>query len=208
MNAIVAVDNQWGIGKNNDLLFHLPVDMKFFRQKTMGKVVVMGGKTLLSFPESKPLKNRTNVVLSRSIKNRNDCVVLPSLDEIKQYLKTFPSQDIFVIGGGAFYSAMLDYCDTVFVTKVDACGEAQVFFPNRSVISCRSKQSPIGPSDSFFPTALPDDTIAAESKRNILFCIGNILSFLDARGRDLRFFENTFASLQCMNKFMPQQKTS
>ena len=130
MNAIVAVDNQWGIGKNNDLLFHLPVDMKFFRQKTMGKVVVMGGKTLLSFPESKPLKNRTNVVLSRSIKNRNDCVVLPSLDEIKQYLKTFPSQDIFVIGGGAFYSAMLDYCDTVFVTKVDACGEAQVFFPN------------------------------------------------------------------------------
>jgi len=130
MNAIVAVDNQWGIGKNNDLLFHLPADMKYFRQKTLNKVVAMGSNTLLSFPNSKPLKNRTNVVLFPGGEQRDDCIILQSLQEMKEHLAQYNSEDVFVIGGAMFYSTMLDYCDTVYVTKVDACGDAQVFFPN------------------------------------------------------------------------------
>lgn len=130
MNAIVAVDNQWGIGKNNDLLFHLPADMKYFRQKTLGKIVAMGSNTLLSFPNSKPLKNRTNVVLFPGGEQRDDCIVLQSLEDMKAHLSQYPTEDVFVIGGAMFYATMLEYCDTVYVTKVNACGQAQVFFPN------------------------------------------------------------------------------
>ena len=130
MNAIVAVDNFWGIGKDNDLLFNIPLDMKFFRKTTLNKIVVMGKNTLLSFPESKPLKNRTNIVLSSTMPKRDDCIVVNSLDELKQKLTEYPSQDIFVIGGAMVYKTMLMYCDTIYVTKVDACGNAQVFFPN------------------------------------------------------------------------------
>ena len=130
MNAIVAVDNFWGIGKDNDLLFYIPKDMKFFRQTTLNKIVVMGKNTWLSFPDSKPLKNRTNIVLSTTIPNRDDCIVVNTMDQLKQLLKTYPTQDIFVIGGAMVYKTMLEYCDTAYVTKVNANGNAQVFFPN------------------------------------------------------------------------------
>ena len=130
MNAIVAVDNQWGIGKDNDLLFHLPKDMKFFRSTTLNKVVAMGRKTLTSFPESKPLKNRINVVLSSKGEDRDDCIVIRTLEEMKKHLAQYPPEDVFVIGGSMFYATMLDYCDTVYVTKINACGDAQLFFPN------------------------------------------------------------------------------
>jgi len=135
MNAIVAVDNFWGIGKNNDLLFHIPIDMKFFRKTTLNKVVVMGKNTLLSFPESKPLKNRVNIVLSSTMQKRDDCVVVNSLNELKRVLNQYTSQDVFVIGGAMVYETMLDYCDTVYLTKVNACGNAQVFFPNLDKMS-------------------------------------------------------------------------
>ena len=130
MNAIVAVDNFLGIGKDNDLLFNIPLDMKFFRKTTLNKIVVMGKNTLLSFPESKPLKNRINIVLSSTMPKRDDCIIVNNLEQLKQLLKTYPTQDIFVIGGAMVYKTMLEYCDTIYVTKVDACGNAQVFFPN------------------------------------------------------------------------------
>ena len=79
MKTIVAVDEKWGIGKNNDLLFHLPEDMRYFREKTTGKIVVMGSNTLKSFPGGKPLKNRTNVVLWPDGDTRDDCIVVKSL---------------------------------------------------------------------------------------------------------------------------------
>ncbi len=129
MKAIVAVDKNWGIGKNNDLLFSIPEDMKFFRQTTLNKVVVMGANTLRSFPNASPLKNRTNVVLSTSIE-RDDCVIVKSIDELKTQLKKYPSDEVFVIGGARFYQTMLDYVDEIFVTKVDADGDATAFFPN------------------------------------------------------------------------------
>ena len=130
MKAIVAVDVKWGIGKNNDLLFAIPEDMKFFREKTSGKVVCMGYNTLLSFPNSKPLKNRTNIVLAPENVERDDCTVVHSLDELFATLKNYNDDEIFVIGGAMFYRTMVDYCSEVYVTKVNADGGATVFYPN------------------------------------------------------------------------------
>lgn len=134
MKAIVAVDKKWGIGKNNDLLFSIPEDMKFFRQTTLNKVVVMGANTLRSFPNGNPLKNRINVVLSTTI-SRDDCTVVKSLDELKSKLKDFNNEDIFIIGGAMLYKTMLPYIDEILVTKVDADGDATAFFENLDALS-------------------------------------------------------------------------
>lgn len=128
MKAIVAVDKNWGIGKNNDLLFSIPEDMKFFREKTKDKTVCMGYNTLLSFPGSKPLKNRVNIVLAPADVERDDCIVVHTLEELSKELKKY--DDAFVIGGAMFYKTMLPYCEEVYVTKVDADGDATVFYPN------------------------------------------------------------------------------
>ena len=130
MKTIVAVDEKWGIGKNTDLLFHLPEDMRYFREKTTGKIVVMGSNTLKSFPGGKPLKNRTNVVLWPDGDTRDDCIVVRSLKELFETLSRFDTDDVFIIGGAMFYKTMLPYCDTAYITKVRADGQAQVFFEN------------------------------------------------------------------------------
>ena len=130
MKSIVAVDKKWGIGKNNDLLFSLPEDMKFFREKTAGKIVCMGYNTLLSFPNSKPLKNRVNIVLAPENVERDDCIVVHTLEELSKELSKYDTNDVFVIGGAMFYKTMVNYCDEFYITKVDADGEATVFYPN------------------------------------------------------------------------------
>jgi len=127
--AIVHADKKWGIGKGNDMMFSLPKDMKFFRETTMGHTVVMGGNTLRSFPNQKPLKNRENIVLSRG-QVRDDCVIVRSYDQLKAEMKVREDKDIYVIGGGEVYKELLPYCHGVLVTKVDAIGGAEVFFPN------------------------------------------------------------------------------
>lgn len=127
--AIVHADKEWGIGKGNDMMFSLPKDMKFFRETTMGHIVVMGGKTLRSFPNQKPLKNRVNIVLSRG-QVRDDCVIVRSYDELKAEMKARENEEIFIIGGGEIYRELLPYCHGAYVTKVDAVGGAEVFFPN------------------------------------------------------------------------------
>ncbi len=129
IRAIVHADKEWGIGKDNDMMFSLPMDMKFFRETTMGHTVVMGGNTLRSFPNGKPLKNRENIVLSRG-QVRDDCIIVRSYDELFKAMKQRENQEIFIIGGGEIYKALLPYCDEVLVTKVDAVGGASVFFPN------------------------------------------------------------------------------
>ena len=129
ITAIVHVDKEWGIGKGNDMMFSLPKDMKFFRETTMGHIVVMGGNTLRSFPNQKPLKNRVNIVLSRG-QVRDDCIIVRSYEELKKELKARENEEIFIIGGGEVYRELLPYCHRVFVTKVDAVGGAEVFFPN------------------------------------------------------------------------------
>ena len=130
MKAIVAVDKKWGIGKKNDLLFSLPADMAYFREKTLNKVVVMGSNTLKSFPGGKPLKNRTNIVLFPGGEQRDDCIIVQSLDELSTELKKYNTDDVFIIGGAMFYKTMLPYCSEVLVTKVDADGGAEVFYEN------------------------------------------------------------------------------
>lgn len=129
MKTIVAVDKEWGIGKNNDLLFHLSQDLKYFKERTLDKVIVMGGNTLLSFPGSKPLPRRTNIVLT-DVFTRDDCIICKTLDELSSELKKYNDDDIFIVGGAMFYRTMIDYCSEAYITKVDEIGEAQVFFPN------------------------------------------------------------------------------
>ena len=131
MQLIVAVDKNWGIGKGNDLLFSLKEDMKFFRQTTLGKTVVMGYKTLMSFPNSKPLPKRKNIVLtSKTLPEQENLVVVNSLEQLFKVLKQEEQENVFIIGGAMFYKTMLDYCQKAYITKVDADGNAEVFFEN------------------------------------------------------------------------------
>ena len=131
MKAILAADKNWGIGYNNHLLVSIPSDMKFFRQTTTGKVVVMGRKTLESFPNGMPMKNRTKIVLTG---NQNyqvkDAIVVHSEDELMEELKKYDTDDVYVIGGESVYRMMLPYCDTAYVTKIDRAFQADTFFPN------------------------------------------------------------------------------
>ena len=128
MKAIVAVDKFWGIGKNNGLLFHIPEDMAFFKSTTLNKVVVMGINTLKSFPQGKPLKNRVNIVLHSTGEKIDDCFVVKNLEELKGVLREYNSDDVFVIGGAKVYGELIEYCSEIYVTKVDADGNAEVFF--------------------------------------------------------------------------------
>ncbi|MDD3219123.1 MAG: dihydrofolate reductase [Lachnospiraceae bacterium] len=131
MNLIVAADKNWGIGKNNELLVSIPADMKFFRQETTGKVVVMGRKTLESFPNGLPLKNRVNIVLTRDKNYKvKDAIIVHSLDEALEELKKYDDDQIYVIGGESIYRLMLPYCTIAHVTKIDYAYEADTFFPN------------------------------------------------------------------------------
>lgn len=130
MKAILHADKEWGIGKNNSLMFKIPADMKFFRETTTGNVVVMGSNTLKSFPGGKPLKDRLNIVLSPQGDDRDDCIVVRSLDELFAEIKKHDPDRVFVVGGQMMYKTLLPYCDEVLVTKVDAVGGADAFFVN------------------------------------------------------------------------------
>ena len=131
MNLIVAVDKNWAIGKDNKLLVSIPQDMKFFRETTIGKVVVMGRKTLESFPGGQPLKQRTNIVLTRDKKfTAKDAIIVHDVDELLEELKKYNSEDIYVIGGESIYRQLLPYCDLAHVTKINHAYEADTYFPN------------------------------------------------------------------------------
>lgn len=131
MNLIVAVDKNWAIGCGNRLLVSIPADMKFFRETTMGKVVVMGRKTLESFPGGQPLKNRTNIVITRDKNYKvKDAIVVTSVEEVLEELKTYGEDEIYVIGGESIYRQLLPYCKTAYVTKIDHAYEADTYFPN------------------------------------------------------------------------------
>lgn len=131
MNIIVAVDQNWAIGHNNKLLVSIPSDMKFFRSTTTGKVVVMGRKTLESFPNGLPLKNRTNIVLTANPNYKvKDAIVCHSMEEVLEELKKYDSEDVYVIGGDSIYHQMLPYCDVAHITKIFHAYEADSWFPN------------------------------------------------------------------------------
>ncbi|GAA0798284.1 dihydrofolate reductase [Faecalicatena orotica] len=131
MNLIAAADKNWGIGYKNKLLVSIPSDMKFFRETTTGKVIVMGRKTLESFPNGMPLKNRTNIVLTSNKDYRvKDAIIVHTLEELHKELEKYNSDDIYVIGGESVYRQLLPYCDTAYITKIDHAFQADTFFPN------------------------------------------------------------------------------
>lgn len=132
MKTIVCADKNWGIGSNNDLLYHIPADMRFFKEHTIGNVCVMGLATLLSFPGGRPLKDRVNIVLCDDPEFTCDgAITVPSLDALKEEIAKYDTDSVFVIGGASVYAQLIDLCDTAYVTKVEAGDkEAEKFFPN------------------------------------------------------------------------------
>ena len=132
MNAIVAVDKNWAIGRENDLLFSLPTDMKRFRTLTSGGTVLMGRKTLDSFPDGKPLPKRVNIVLTRNPDfAREGAVVVSDYEEALAAAADVEPDKLWVIGGGSVYAALLSRCKRVYLTVVDAVAEdADTYFPN------------------------------------------------------------------------------
>ncbi len=130
MKAILCASENWGIGNGGGLLFHIRADMRFFRAQTEGGIVIMGRKTLDSFPEGRPLKNRVNIVLTHDASFAREGVIAVScksgaLAEAKKH-----DGEVYIIGGGEIYSLFLEDCDRCLVTKVEARPEADVFFPN------------------------------------------------------------------------------
>jgi dihydrofolate reductase len=131
MNCIVAVDKNWAIGYQNKLLVSIPDDMRFFREVTTGKVVVMGKNTLESFPGGLPLKNRTNIVIALEKDYKvKDATVVYSIKEALEEANKYKSEDVFVIGGASIYKQMLQYCDVAHVTKIDYAYQADTYFPD------------------------------------------------------------------------------
>ncbi len=130
MKAIVHADKNWGIGRGNSLMFRLPADMKFFKETTTGNAVVMGGNTLRSFPGGNPLKNRLNIVLSATLPERNDCIIVRDCPQLFNAIRNVTEGEVYVIGGESIYRMLLPYCSQVLVTKVDAEGGADTFFPD------------------------------------------------------------------------------
>ena len=131
MNLIVAVDKNWAIGKENKLLVSIPADMKMFRQETTGKVVVLGRKTLETFPNGLPLKNRVNIIISRNKDYQvKGATVVHSVEEALEEIKKYPKDQVYCIGGDSIYKQFLLYCDVAHVTKIDFAYEADRYFPN------------------------------------------------------------------------------
>lgn len=136
MKAIVNADRNWAIGMGDSLINHIPADMKFFKEKTTGNVVVMGRSTFLTFPGQKALPNRVNIVLTTDNNwSVPDVIVCHSTEELFEQLKQYDTNSVYVIGGSSVYGQLLPYCDTAYVTKVDTAKPADKFFPNLDALS-------------------------------------------------------------------------
>ena len=130
ISAIVAVNNDWGIGYNGDLLEHIPEDLKYFKELTSGNIVVMGRKTWDSLPK-KPLPNRINYVITKEAKSSNEEVAYFDMNCIKMMMQKQSDYEYFIIGGGQIYKELLPYCDRVYVTKINKSHEnVDTYFPN------------------------------------------------------------------------------
>lgn len=132
MFQVVAVDKNWGIGNEGNLLFHISEDLKNFRRLTKGKTVILGRKTLATFPKGAPLKNRRNIILSRDESYTVEgAEVARSVEEVTELLKNEDTDNVVVIGGESIYKQMLHLCDMAVVTKIDSSAEkSDKFFPN------------------------------------------------------------------------------
>jgi dihydrofolate reductase len=131
MNLIAAIDNNWAIGNMGGLLVRIPNDQKQFRQMTVGKIVVMGRKTIDTFPQQQALASRVNIVLTTD-KNfsRKDFIVVNSIEMLLKELSQYDDNDIYVIGGESVYNQLLTYCDVAYITKIDYEYQADAYMPN------------------------------------------------------------------------------
>lgn len=131
MNLIVAVDEQWGIGRDGDLLRRISPDMKRFRSMTTGNVLILGRKTLESFPNKKPLPNRDHIVLTNNLNYQADGVTLcHNIEELPRLLEGFKDKEVFVAGGGSVYKQLLPFCEKAYITKIYDTFPADTYFPN------------------------------------------------------------------------------
>lgn len=131
MKSIVAVDNNWGIGKGGGMCVSLPGDLKYFREQTVGKIVVMGRATFEALPGKEPLSDRVNIVLSRNPGfQRQDCIVCRSMGGLFKVLESYNMEDVFIIGGEAVYRQFGPYCNAHLVTKIDGAFDADRHYEN------------------------------------------------------------------------------
>lgn len=130
MKTIVVVDNNWGIGKNGKLLVNISGDLKYFKEKTYGKVVVMGRRTLESLPGKSPLKGRVNIVLSKSLDFNPDCIICRTIEDVFNVLENYDTEDVFIIGGQEIYKQFSPYCSGHLVTKINNVFDADKHFEN------------------------------------------------------------------------------
>ena len=136
MTAIACVDAKNGIGKDGKLLISIPKDMKFFRKTTSGNIVVMGRKTLYSFKDKMPLKNRINIVFTTNIslqneyKNIDNIFFVKEINELNDIVSKYPDKKVFVIGGASIYDKLIDLCDTCLITKLHKEFPADTYFPD------------------------------------------------------------------------------
>lgn len=131
MNAIVVVDENWAIGNDGNLLVHLPGDLKYYKEKTTGNVIVYGRKTLSTYPGGKPLPNRTNIVLTHNMNYENEeCIICHSREEVLETVRAYEDDKVYISGGSETYNLFFDDVDTFYVTKIYASYEADRYFPN------------------------------------------------------------------------------
>ncbi len=131
MNFIVAVDDNYAVGYKNDLLYNLKKDMHYFVETTRNKTVVMGENTFRSLPGCKPLRNRTNIVISIDPSfTAEGVIVVHSFKELASVLKNYDSDNVFVIGGASIYEQLMSYCKLAYITKIHATKPADRFIPN------------------------------------------------------------------------------
>lgn len=131
MKAIAAADRRWGIGKDNQLLTHLSGDLKYFKEKTIGGTIIIGRKTLESFPGGRPLPGRTNIVLSRDPAFAPEgCTVCRSREDVLDTISGLDPETVFVCGGSSVYRLFLPDCDVFYLTRIEAEFEADAFLPD------------------------------------------------------------------------------
>lgn len=136
MTAIACVDAKNGIGKDGKLLISIPDDMKFFRETTKNNIVIMGRKTLFSFKDQMPLKNRINIVfttndnLTEQYKEFDNIFFIKKIDELNKIIDKYTDKEIFVIGGASIYEKLMPLCDTCLITKLYKIYEADTYFPD------------------------------------------------------------------------------
>ncbi|MCD8011070.1 MAG: dihydrofolate reductase [Lachnospiraceae bacterium] len=133
MNCIAAVSENWGIGRENDLLFHISEDMKLFRRLTTGHTLILGRRNLESFPGCRPLPKRRHLVLTaREDWHPEGVDICHSLEEVLETVCGLAEDDVWVIGGGIVYREFLPYCRKAYITQIEACAPADTFFPDLS----------------------------------------------------------------------------